>query len=129
VREPQARHLARQIRQRLEKVLDDMKNFKFQALVTLYPAGDGHSHAQLSPAPRRMVVRARNIETKRSQVFNALISSDDYGRPFRPGSECVLVTLRLAGDDVCEYLHIGGHFELWDGSDLGEGVVTRRLFV
>jgi hypothetical protein len=76
-----------------------------------------------------MVLRARNIETTRSQVFNALISSEDYGRPFRPGSQRVLVTLRLAGDDVGDYLRIGGHFELWDGSDLGEGVVTRRLFI
>ena len=106
-----------------------MKNYKFQALVTLYPTVDGAPHAELGPAPRRMVLRARNTETKRSQVFNALISSDDYGRPFKPGSQRVQVTLRLAGDDVGDYLRIGGRFELWDGSDLGEGLVTRRLFI
>jgi hypothetical protein len=106
-----------------------MKNYKFQALVTLYPTRDGHRHAELGPAPQRMVLRARNSQTTRSQVFNALISSDDYGRPFKDGSQRVLVTLRLAGDDVCDYLCIGGHFDLWDGSDLGEGVVTRRVFI
>jgi hypothetical protein len=106
-----------------------MKNYKFQALVTLYPAGNDDPYARLSPAPQRIVLRARNDTTKRSQVFNALISSDDSGRPFKPGSPRVIVTLRLAGDDVSDYLNIGGHFDLWLGRDIGQGVVTRRLFV
>ena len=40
-----------------------------------------------------------------------------------------VVTLRLAGDDVTDYLSIGGHFDLWLGSTVGDGIVTRRLFV
>jgi len=41
----------------------------------------------------------------------------------------MLVTLRLAGDDVTDYFEIGGHFDLWLGNDIGQGIVTRRLFV
>jgi hypothetical protein len=41
----------------------------------------------------------------------------------------MLATLRLAGDDVAGYFHIGGRVDLWLGSDVGHGVVTRRLFV
>jgi hypothetical protein len=41
----------------------------------------------------------------------------------------VLVTVRLAGDDVADYFRIGGRFRVWLGSDVGHGVVTRRLFV
>ena len=39
----------------------------------------------------------------------------------------VMVTLRVVGDDIAEYLAIGSHFGLWSGHDLGRGVVTRRL--
>ena len=30
---------------------------------------------------------------------------------------------------VTDYLSIGGHFDLWLGSTVGDGIVTRRLFV
>jgi hypothetical protein len=39
------------------------------------------------------------------------------------------VTLRVAGDDVAEYLGVGRQFGLWLGEGIAEGVVTRRLFV
>lgn len=103
-----------------------MKRYKFQALVTLY--GDGTSEAKLDSAPRRMVLRGRNGELGRSQFFTALVSCEDDA-PFRPGSPRVLATLRLAGDDVTDYFTIGGHFDVWQGRLVGEGIVTRRLFV
>jgi len=105
-----------------------VKRYKFQALVTLYEGGDRGPDATLGSAPRRMVVRGRNEETRRSQFFTALVSCDDDG-PFRPGTSYRLVTLRLAGDDVADYFGIGGHFDLWRGGEVGQGVVTRRLFV
>ena len=45
-----------------------------------------------------------------------------------PGKPEVVVTLRVIGDDLADYLDIGSHFILWSGRDAGEGVVTRRLF-
>ncbi|MGH3183033.1 MAG: hypothetical protein ACRDOE_14185 [Streptosporangiaceae bacterium] len=105
-----------------------MKHYKYQALVTLYAGGDRDPDTTLGSAPRRMVLRGRNEETRRSQFFTALVSCDDGG-PFRPGSRQLLVTLRVAGDDVANYFGIGGHFDLWLGRDVGQGVVTRRLFV
>lgn len=104
-----------------------MKRYKFQALVTLYESAGG-PRPELSSAPRRMVLRGRNDESGRSQVFTALVSCDDDG-PFRPASSQVLAMLRLAGDDVTDYLSVGSHFDLWLGHDAGQGVVTRRLFV
>ena len=105
-----------------------MKRYKFQALVTLYAGSDGNPYPKLGSAPRRMVLRGRSDKTRRSQFFTALVSCDDDG-PFRPGSPRVLVTLRLAGDDVADYLGIGDHFGLWLGNEAGKGVVTRCLFV
>ncbi len=105
-----------------------MKRYKFQALVTLYGEDDGGPNTRLSGEPCRMVLRGRNDDSGRSQIFNALVSCDDDA-PFRPDSRTMLVTLRLAGDDVADYFGIGGHFDLWLGSDVGKGVVTRRLYV
>ncbi len=105
-----------------------VKQYKFQALVTLYEDSDGQPQARLGPAPRRMVLRGRNEESRHSQLYAALVSCDDDG-PFRPRSARRLVTLRVTGDDVADYLGIGGHFDLWLGSNVGEGIVTRRLVV
>jgi hypothetical protein len=69
----------------------------------------------------------RTARTRRSQVFAALVDSEEEG-PFRPGKPGVVVTLRVIGDDMADYLDIGSHFILWSGSDVGRGVVTRRLF-
>ena len=105
-----------------------MKRYKFQALVTMGGDGDGGPRVMLGSAPRRLVLRGWNDETGHSQVFSALVSSEDEV-PFRPHGHQMLATLRLAGDDVADYLHIGARFDLWLGSDVGHGVVTRRLFV
>jgi hypothetical protein len=112
----------------LEKVQADVKSYKFQVLVTVLPAGNGAPRMKLGPSPCRVVVRARNDETLRTQVFGALISSY-YDGAFRPGSPRVIATLRIVGDDVGDYLHIGSHFDVWAGGDVGEGVITRRLFI
>ncbi len=41
----------------------------------------------------------------------------------------MIVTIVLVGDDPREYFEAGDSFALWLGSDLGRGVVTRRLFI
>jgi hypothetical protein len=109
-------------------VVASVKHYKYQALVTLYAGGDRGPDTTLGSAPRRMVLRGRNEETRRKQFFTALVSCDDDG-PFRPGGRQLLVTLRVAGDDVANFFDIGGRFDLWLGHDIGQGVVTRRLFV
>ena len=105
-----------------------MKRYKFQALVTLYDDDGGDPCPKLASAPRRMVLRGRNDDSGRSKMFTTLVSCDDE-TPFRPGSARVLATLRLTGDDVTDYLSIGSHFDLWLGHTVGDGIVTRRLFV
>jgi hypothetical protein len=110
------------------EVVAGVKRYKFQALVTLDEGNELEPEARFTSAPCRMVLRGRNDETQRSRFFTALVTWDDEG-PFRPGSHYRLVTLRLAGDDVAEYFAIGGHFARWQGGEVGQGIVTRRLFV
>ena len=103
-----------------------MQRYKFQALVTPYPDKDGDARAKLSSGSHRMVLRAESSETHRTQVFQALVDGEDA---FRPGKPQLMVTLRVIGDDVSDYLEIGSHFNLWLGGDVGEGIVTRRLHI
>jgi hypothetical protein len=105
-----------------------MKRYKFQALVAPNATDDDDARAKLSSGSHRMVLRAEHSETRRSQVFSALVDAEDDG-PFQSGSPHLMVTLRVVGDDVSDYLEIGSHFSLWLGSDVGQGVVTRRLFL
>ena len=105
-----------------------MQRFKYQALVTPFADDDGDARSKLSSGSHRMVLRAENSETHRSQVFSALVDGEEGG-PFRAGSPQIMVTLRVVGDDVSDYLEIGTHFSLWSGHDLGRGVVTRRLIL
>jgi hypothetical protein len=105
-----------------------MKHYKFQALVTLSPANSGPPCPTLDAAPRRMVLHGRSDESGRSQFFSVLVSRDG-DMPFMSGNPRLEVVLRIAGDDVAEYLSVGRHFNLWLGEDVAEGIVTRRLFV
>jgi len=105
-----------------------MQRFKYQALVTPYADDGGDARAKLSSGSHRMVLRAENSETHRTQVFSVLVDGEDDG-PFRAGSPQIMVTLRVVGDDISDYLEIGSHFNLWLGTDVGRGVVTRRLYL
>jgi hypothetical protein len=105
-----------------------VRPYKFQALVTLHPADDGGPSPKLDEAPRRMVLRGRSVVSGHSQFFSVLVSRDGE-MPFRHGSPRVQITLRVAGDDVADYLDVGSHFNLWLGEDVADGIVTRRLFV
>lgn len=105
-----------------------MKLYKFQALLTLHAAGEGSACPELGASPRRMVLLGRSDESGRNQFFSVLVSCDG-DRQFLAGNPRFVVTLRVADDDVAQYLDIGRHFNLWLGGDVGEGVVTRRLFV
>ena len=103
-----------------------MKRYKFQALVT--PVPDGAGTSALTSGSHRMVLRAENAETHRTQVFSALVDTEDSD-PYQSGKPEVVVTLRVVGDDVADYLDIGSRFSLWLGDDVGQGVVTRRLLL
>jgi hypothetical protein len=102
-----------------------VKGYKFQALVTMYPAGN--PRVTLGPSPRRMLLRAEDSGSRHCQFYSALVTS--YDGPLRPGGSQLVATMRVIGDDVCEHLGVGGHFGLWLGEDVGQGVITRRLFV
>ena len=104
-----------------------MKRFKYQTQVTLTPPHDGGPQAELPGPTCRMVIRARHRETRVTKMFSALVSSSD-AEPV-VSSSTITATMIVLGDDAGDYLAPGEQFVLWRGSDLGSGVVTRRIFV
>lgn len=98
-----------------------IKSYKFQAMVK--PLASGHAAVASDAVPRRMVVRSETSPDHGSQMFSALVSGESILGPY------TIVILRLAGDDVGDYLGVGEHFSLWLGGDVAEGIITRRLFV
>jgi hypothetical protein len=121
-----------------------MKRYKYQALVSLLPedaevAGQP-AHPVLPPGTSRMVIKAEHRETHASKLFSSLVTREDTlfsaDDPLFPGAGTlgvrgsgITVTFVVLGDDACDYLAAGERFALWDGHDLGSGVVTRRIFV
>src|SRR5262249_16099299 len=110
------------------KVVASMQRFKYQAMVTPFADDDGGARSMLSSGTHRMVLRAENSETHRTEVFSALVDGGE-GEALRAGSPPIMVTLWVIGDDVSAYFDIGSHFSHWSGHDLGRGVVTRRLHI
>ena len=104
-----------------------MKRFKYQTQVTLVPRHDGDPLAALPGPTCRMVIRAHHRETHVTKMFSALVSSSD-AEPVR-NTSTITATVIVLGDDAGDYLAPGERFVLWRGSDLGSGVVTRRIFV
>ncbi|MBO0814129.1 MAG: hypothetical protein J2P30_03120 [Actinobacteria bacterium] len=101
-----------------------MKRYKYQALVTLLPDDDGAPPA-LPAATTRMVIKAEHRETHACKLFSSLITIDDAVARRRR----VTVTFVVLGDDAGDYLATGERFALWNGRELGLGVITRRIFV
>lgn len=103
-----------------------MKRYKYQAMITLYPAQRGGLQTSLPAQARCLVVRAHDPDSQRSKLFSSVVTAQD-GRPLQAGDCGRIVTMQLNGDDATEYVHAGDHFDLWYGTDVGHGVVSRRM--
>ena len=102
-----------------------MKRYKYQAVVRLLPEG-GAATAVLPDGTFRMVIKAEHRETRAVKLFSSLVTRDDTTDARNSG---INVTFVVLGDDAGDYLGTGERFALWDGHDLGQGVITRRVFV
>jgi len=107
---------------------DQMKRYKFQAFVTLAPRQDRGPDTMVEGKSRRMVVRGQHHETGGGKFFSALVTRSDEAQLW-PEDNHVIVTVALVGDEPRQYFEVGDSFALWVGSELGSGVVTRRLFI
>ena len=100
-----------------------MKPHKYQALVTLYPSGDGGLDAEPLLHIRRLAVRPDHG----GGLFSALVSVED-GSLLRPGTADIIARMVVLGDDARDYLAPGEEFALLSGGEVGHGVVSDWLF-
>jgi hypothetical protein len=121
-----------------------MKHWMFKALLSLDGTA-GRPRSPLAgparnPASRRpdglypseahglMVCAARRGDAGQRQFFPAVIETDD-GEPLRPGDRhSHTVTITVNGEDPAEFFAPGGEFTVWNGREIGHGVVSRRVF-
>lgn len=106
---------------------DWAKRYKIQAMITLVPPQAGLTGPGLAGPTCRAMIRAEHHDTHGRRFFPALLDvRDDYAVP---DAEHLVVTAVVLGEDACDYLAVGDHFALWRGCDIGQGVVTRRVFI
>ncbi|HEU5420018.1 MAG TPA: hypothetical protein VFV41_20170 [Streptosporangiaceae bacterium] len=105
----------------------DVKLVKFRALLTLDPAGPQDQPTQYPSGTHSLMVRFPGTSVARHwPCFAAAIYRVDE-QPLRRGDAGVVVTVELAGDDACAGLRAGQPFTVWNGADIGHGVISRRV--
>ena len=62
----------------------------------------------------------------RRRYFPAAIYRPD-DRPLAPGDAGVVVTTEVADDEASVFLGPGQQITLWNGHDIGRGVISRRV--
>jgi hypothetical protein len=117
-----------------------VQRYKFQGLLTVDPPPQHRAQGGTGghPAPRpaflptgvlqRMVVSGEHRETHATRIFSALVATSADGAAVQDGNH-VIVTISLFCNDPGDYFRAGAEFALWQGRDVGHGVVTHRLFV
>ena len=78
-----------------------------------------HTHA--------LMVRAQCLSKPGyARCFPAELSWEDE-RPLYPGDRAE-VTITMTDDEVPEFFGAGQRFSLWNGTDIGHGTISRRVF-
>jgi hypothetical protein len=104
-----------------------MKTFRFRALVTLGRAAHDSQGRDYPSGTRAVMVRASSLARPwHWKCFEAAIERGD--EPFLHHDDREVVTITLTDDDAREFIAPGQHFILWNGHDIGTGVVSRQVF-
>ncbi len=104
-----------------------MRRYKFRALITMDFVAQEQPARRYSSGTRRLMVRCSKIDQPwLRKYFPAVIFLDDE-RPLTPG-ETRFATIQVTDDDACAFLGPGQQVTLWNGTDAGHGIVSRRVF-
>jgi len=102
--------------------------YKYRALITLDGPGPGRNAKPYAPGTHKLMVRCgRLAQPTTVRCFPAAIYRADE-QPVSPGDADVIVTIEVSDDEAGEFLSPGQHFTLWNGQDIGHGVISRRVF-
>jgi hypothetical protein len=104
-----------------------LSQFRFRALVTLDAPRDDTAARQYPSGTHALLVQARHLSKPAYRRFFPAEISRDEQQPLKPGDHAV-VTITLSDDAAGAYFAPGQHFTVWNGSDVGHGVISRRVF-
>ncbi len=103
-----------------------MRHFKYRALLTM-DVEPGEWDAGYPSGTHKIMIRCPNLgQPGQRRYFPAAIYRDDDG-PLAPGGTAI-VTIDVPDDDAAAYFGPGQHVTLWNGHDIGHGVISRRVF-
>jgi hypothetical protein len=114
-----------------------MRQIMFRALITLEGARHGRPARQYqNGAPgnhqyqnhtHALMIRASCLQLRAyRRYFPAEISWDDE-QPLQPGKRTI-VTITLTDDEAAQFFDAGQRFAIWNGGDVGHGIISRRVF-
>jgi len=87
----------------------------------------GQPRSYPSGTPTLIVRSARLGQPAVQRYFPAAIYRAD-DRPLNPGDKGVMVTIEIPDDEAYDFMGAGQPITLWHGSDIGHGVISRRMF-
>lgn len=101
--------------------------FKFQASVTMDAGPAPHGRQEYPSGVPGLFVRAPSWQRPSvRQYFPALFFTDEK-RPLRLGDRHVRSIVCVPDDDAAGFFQAGQHFTVWDGVDVGHGIVAQRI--
>lgn len=105
-----------------------MRLYKYRAVISLDGAA-GNAPAQRYPSGTHavMIWCSNPAASAQRRYFSAAIYRPD-DQPLAPGEAGCVVTIEVADDQASTFLGPGQHVTLWDGHDIGHGVISRRVF-
>ncbi len=105
-----------------------MRLFKFRALITLAAAGQNGLTRQYPSGTHSLMVRCSRLDKPALRRYFPTVIYRDDEQPLKPGDSGFVATIEVPDDEACAYLGPGQHVTLWNGSDIGHGVISRRVF-
>lgn len=110
--------------------LDASRRFLFKAVISLgnFTGLRPHDAAHSGLEIRSLMVRIPDPDERGTGSFLPAIIARNDDLPLRPGDSHVVVTISVPSGEASARFSPGTRFALWAGTDVGEGVVTRRVF-
>jgi hypothetical protein len=105
-----------------------VRQYKYRAVITLDGAAPDSTARRYPSGTHAVMIRCGHLTSPAQRRYfpAAIYRLDD--QPLAPGQTGVLVTIEVTDDEAGAFLGPGQRVTLWNGHDIGHGVISRRVF-